>query len=141
MNQSTIERYTKICHAFVKLSDRFQKLDVEHMTLKSKVVQVLRLVKEYKATIEKLNQENQELAISLQAMTLKYERLKGFECFFEADFQTLLHETESQLDLIDETFQEIEADPDPDLNHIDKALLSEYQNCPDSFENFLAEVT
>lgn len=140
MNQPTMERYTRICHAFVRLSDKFQKLDVEYMTLKSKVVQVLRLLKEYKATIETLNQEKQELAASLESMTLRYEKLKDFECFFEPDFQAMLNEAEEQLELIDETLQEIEADPDPDLNHLDKALLSEYRSCPDSFGKPLAEV-
>jgi len=29
------ERYARLCRVYVQLADRFQKLDVEHMTLRS----------------------------------------------------------------------------------------------------------
>lgn len=138
MTQPTTDRYAQICRAFVKLADKFQKLDVEHMTLKSKVVPILRLLRKYKEATETLNQENQALEQALQAITLRYEALKLFDFFLEPEFQALLHEAEVQLELVDETLQEIEDDYAPDLDALDKALLIEYQNYPDNFEARLA---
>lgn len=134
MTQLTTERYAQICRAFVKLADKFQKLDVDHMTLKSRVAQILKLLKNYQSVAEKLNQENQALKQELQAITVKYEALQLFEFFLEPEFQTLLEAAEAQCELIDETLEEMENDRDPDLDELDKKLLSEYQSHPDRFE-------
>lgn len=134
MTQLTTERYAQICRAFVKLADKFQKLDVDHMTLKSKVAQILKLLKNYQTVAEKLNQENQVLKQELQAITVKYEALQLFEFFLEPEFQALLEEAEAQCELVDATLEEIEDDCDPDLDELDKKLLSEYQIRPDRFE-------
>lgn len=133
MTQLTTERYAQICRAFVKLADKFQKLDVDHMTLKSKVAQILKLLKNYQTVAEKLNQENQVLKQELQTVTAKYEALQLFEFFLEPEFQALLEEAEAQCELVDETLEEMEDDCDPDLDELDKRLLSEYQTRPDSF--------
>jgi chromosome segregation ATPase len=137
MTQLTADRSIQVCRAFVKLADRFQKLDVEHMTLKTKVVQILKLLKSYKELAEKLNQEKQELKQELASATLKYEELKVFEVFLEPEFQALLLEAEEQLELVDETLKEIEDDRDPDLDDLDKELLVEYQTAPESFGELL----
>ncbi len=137
MTQLTTDRYTQVCRAFVKLADKFQKLDVEHMTLKTKVVQILKLLKSYKELAEKLSQEKQGLEKELQSMMVKYEELKVFEVFLEPEFQALLSEAEEQLELVDETLKEIEDDRDPDLDDLDKELLVEYQISPESFGELL----
>ena len=137
MTQLTTDRYVQVCRAFVKLADKFQKLDVEHMTLKTKVVQILRLLKSYKELAEKLSQEKQGLEQELQSITLKYEELKVFEVFLEPEFQALLNEAEEQLELVDETLKEIEDDRDPDLDDLDKELLAEYQTLPETFGELL----
>ena len=138
MTQLTTERYAQICRAFVKLADKFQQLDVEHMTLKTKVVPILKLLKKYQEATESLGQEKQALEEALQASTLQYERLKRFEVFLEPEFQALLQDAEAQLTLVDETLEEMADDRDPDLDALDKALLSEYQNQPDLFADSTA---
>jgi chromosome segregation ATPase len=138
MTQLTADRYVEVCRAFVKLADKFQKLDVEHMTLKCKVVQILKLLKSYKELSEKLSQEKQELEQKLHTVTLKYEDLKVFEFLLEPEFQALFKEVEEQLELVDETLKEMEEDRDPDLDDLDKELLVEYQNQPDRFSELLA---
>jgi predicted nucleic acid-binding Zn-ribbon protein len=145
MTQLTTDRYIQVCRAFVKLADKFQQLDVEHMTLKTKVVPILKLLKKYKETAEALSQKNEVLSQknealeqALQAITERYESLKLFEVFLEPDFQALLQDAEDQLALVDETLQEMETDRDPDLDDLDKTLLLEYQNQPETFEARLA---
>jgi predicted nucleic acid-binding Zn-ribbon protein len=74
------ERYTSLCRAYVKLSDRFQQLDVEHMTLKTKVVPLLKSLKTHKAAVERLQKENGQLIQDLQVLTVKHtEEMKPLE--------------------------------------------------------------
>ncbi len=125
------DRYTRLCHSYIKLSDKFQKLDVDHMTLRSKVVPLIKLLQTYKQTIKQLTQDKEALASDLQSMTLKYEELKPLEAFLQPEAQAALAEAEEQLELVDITLQEMESDRDPDLSEIDKAILTEYQANPD----------
>lgn len=127
------DRYTRLCHAYIKLSDKFQKLDVDHMTLRSKIVPLIQALKTYKQLIEDLSQEKQTLEEKLDQMTLKYEELKPLEIFLQPDFQAALCEAEEQMDLIDVTLDEMDSDRDPDLSNLDKELLTEYQNDPEQF--------
>ena len=138
MTQITADRYVQVCRSFVKLADKFQRLDIEHMTLKSKVVQILKLLKSYKEAVDQLNQKNQALEQELQSLTAKYEDLKILECLLEPEFLTLLDEVEEQMELVDETLKEMEDDRDPDLDDLDKELLTEYQTTPENFGELLA---
>jgi predicted nucleic acid-binding Zn-ribbon protein len=124
---------TRLCHAYIKLSDKFQKLDVDYMTLRSKVVPLIKALKVYKQLVEQLSEERQLLKENLQEITQKYEELKPFEIFLEPEFQAILNEAEEQIDLVDTTLNEIESDRDPDLSDVEKALLLEYENDPDKF--------
>ncbi len=127
------ERITRLCHAYIKLSDKFQKLDIEYMTLRSKVVPLIKALKTYKQLLEQLNQEKQALEEKLQETTLKYEELKPLEIFLQLEFQAILTEAEEQVELVETTLYEMESDRDPDLSDIDKELLIQYQNDPEQF--------
>jgi predicted nucleic acid-binding Zn-ribbon protein len=154
------ERYTSLCRAYVKLSDRFQQLDVEHMTLKSKVVPLLKSLKTHKAAVERLQQENGQLVQDLQALTVKYtdemsplqqenqalqqelqtvtakyEALQPFESLLQPDMQAALAEAEEQILLVDETIEEIDQNGDPDLSPSEQQLLAEYWVAPDMFDS------
>jgi predicted nucleic acid-binding Zn-ribbon protein len=128
------ERYNQLSHTYIKLADQFQKLDVDYMTLRSKVVPLLRALKSYKATVETLKQQNLDLEQELRTVTQKYEELKPFAAFLSPEFQQVLSEAEEQLALVDETLKEIDQDRDPGLSEADKSLLLEHQNDPSQFE-------
>lgn len=121
------ERYNHLCSSYLQLADKFQKLDVEHMSLKSKVVPLIKALKAYKDTVETLQQENANLAEELQIITAHYEQLKPLEALLQPDLQEKLAEVEEQMALVDETMREMEEDSTPDLSEEDKLLLEEYQ--------------
>ncbi len=127
------ERYTRLCRAYVKLADKFQKLDVEHMTLRSKVVPLLKALKVQRQMVEQLQQEKTTLAAELQSTTSKYEALQHLEPLLQPDMQAALVEAEEQLALVDTTLVEMDCDRDPDLNDDDKQILNDYQQQPESF--------
>lgn len=120
------ERYIYLCRCYIELADKFQKLDVEHMTLKSKMVPVLKAMKTCKQTIEQLTQEKLELEQKLKAVTAHYEELKSFEVLLQPETQAVLAEAEEQMSLVQETLLEIDQDSDPGMSEADKLLLEEY---------------
>jgi predicted nucleic acid-binding Zn-ribbon protein len=128
------ERYTHLCRSYVKLSDQFQKLDVDHMTLKSKVVPLLKSLRTHQSVVSQLQQENLQLTQQLQQLMTQYEALKPLEIFLQPDLQAALSEAEEQALLVEQTLQEIAEDRDPDLSESEKALLAEYQQTPQAFE-------
>ena len=128
------ERYIHLCRSYIQLSEKFQKLDVEHTTLRREIVPVLDNLKTYKQVVEKLEQEKSELEEKLKTINEKYEHLKQFEILEHPDIQAELREAESQIALVEETVQEIEENRDPDLNEAEKMLLNEYQSNPKAFE-------
>ncbi|MDX2215771.1 MAG: hypothetical protein SFY66_21085 [Oculatellaceae cyanobacterium bins.114] len=121
------DRYARLSRAYTQLSERFQKLDVEHMTLKSKLLPLLKTVKAWKQTIATLKQEKADLEAQLQLVSGKYEELRVFELLLEAAAQADLIEAEEQVKLVEQTIQEFEADAAPDLNDTEKQLLLEYE--------------
>lgn len=134
------ERYNRLCYSYIQLSEKFQKLDVDYMDLKTKVVPVLKLLKAYKQAVEQLSQEKSALEDKLEAVTSKYETLKSLEGLLEPATQSLLAEAEEQMELVASTIQEIESDTDPDLSEADKRLLNEYYSSPDEFNSTNGEV-
>lgn len=156
------DRYTRLCNAYIQLADKFQKLDVEHMSLRSKVVPALHALKSAKQMIEQLKQdklaleaklevvsaefaqdkqlltdefeqEKQLLTEKLQAITAQYAELKPLEALLDPGTQATLLEAEEQVALIDDTLKEMEGDRDPDLTVEDKQILEEYQTSPEAF--------
>ncbi|MBD2462916.1 hypothetical protein H6G89_17895 [Oscillatoria sp. FACHB-1407] len=127
------DRYARLSRAYVQLSERFHKLDVEHMTLKSKLLPLLKTVKSWKQTIATLKQDKTDLEAQLQTLSAKYEELRVFELLLEAAAQADLIEAEEQVKLVEQTIQEFEADADPDLSETEKQLLLEYETESASF--------
>ena len=140
-------RYQRLSTAYIDLADQFQQLDVEHMTLRSKVAPLVKALQGYKALVEQLKQENRqlaenqaELAETNHELTLKQSalmqrvaslsdrvnQLGALEGLLETNCQTLLDEAEQQMALVTETIEEREAEPDPDLSAADRALLESY---------------
>ena len=150
-----VERYTRLCRAYVKLSERFHQLDVEHMKLKGNMVPLLKAVKTYKSKNAQLVQENQTLQQALTAVEDRHrsqvqdlvasyeeqleslksqvEELKALEWLTTEEAQRDLAEAEHQVALDEETFQEIAQDASPDLTEDEKALLLEYHANPADF--------
>lgn len=133
MNKNLPVSFEKLCRSYVKMADRFQQLDVEYMTLKSKIVPLLKQLRGYQQTVETLKRENGDLKTELETMTAKYEELKPFEELLNPELQGLLQEAEEQIDLVDETLKEMERDRDPDLSEDDKALIEAFKTDPNAF--------
>ncbi len=144
------ERYVRLSRAYIKLADKFHKLDVEHMALRGKVVPLLRAVKAHRSTIDQLNEENlalktqlteltiaseriQALEAQLDVVTIQYCALQPLEALLQSDVQEALIDAEQQMELVDATVDEMDDDRDPDLNADDKQLLQEYENDPTQF--------
>ncbi len=125
--------FAKLCRSYVKLADKFQQLDVEYMTLKGKIVPLLKQLKAYRDAVEALKSEKQEMRAELDVVTAKYEELKVFEELLSPGMQALLQEAQDQVNLVDETLVEMEQDDDPDLSKDDKELLSAFRENPDAF--------
>lgn len=138
--KSTVDRYKRLAESYIKLADQFHQLDVEHMTLKQKVVPVLKALRKYQSLTAQLKQDKVELLQKIQALTdekldlqttiatmqTKFEDLADLEALLQPETQDLLMEAEQQIDLVEETLQEMALDSDPDLSQSDKQLLETY---------------
>jgi chromosome segregation ATPase len=151
------ERYTRLCRSYVQLADKFQQLDIDHMSLRGQVAPLLKSLKTHQLVVEKLQQEKAQLEVelqtvtthyeelkplvqekvtweaTLQAVTAKYEALRPLEALLEPEVQTALTAAEEQLDLVDETLQEMAIAADPDLDAEAKQLLADYAANPQAF--------
>ncbi|MFH7245386.1 MAG: hypothetical protein ACHWZW_21315 [Spirulina sp.] len=156
MNQ-TVERYTRLCRAYVQLSERFHQLDVEHMTLKGQVVPLLRALKAQQTRLKQMQTEKEALQQALdqrmaqhrqdmQTLTRTYEErlsslshhleeLRPLERLLSSDMSQDLAVAEEQMDLVEATLQEMSEDNDPDLTSDEKALLAAYRANPAAFLN------
>lgn len=151
-----VERYTRLCRSYVRLSERFQELDVAHMTLKKQAVSLLAAYQQEQARHRQQREENQFLTKALEASKAEHDAtIQDLIHTYEARIQTLtteldallplqqvvfseeaqaaLREAESQEELLEETFQEIDADDAPDLTSEEKALLAEFRANPSLF--------
>ncbi|HIK46179.1 MAG TPA: hypothetical protein IGR64_15045, partial [Leptolyngbyaceae cyanobacterium M65_K2018_010] len=150
-----VERYTRLSRAYVQLSERFHRLDVEHMTLKGQVIPLLRAVKVQQVRLQQVQAENQALQQALerqaaehrqeiQNLTQIYEErlhnlshhldeLKPLEHLFSLEVQEELSEAEAQMELVEATLEEIAEDSCPDLSEEEKRLLAAYHTDPEAF--------
>ena len=76
-----VERYTRLCRAYVTLAERFHQLDVDHMTLKGQMVPLLKALKAHQAKLKAVEAEKTELQVTLQQ---------------QVQIQTLLDQQEAQ---------------------------------------------
>lgn len=150
-----VERYTRLCRAYVELSERFHQLDVDHMTLKGQVVPLLKALKAHqvklkaaeaeKAQIQaRLDQQAAQHLQELQQLTKTYEdqlqalssqvaELKPLEQLLSGETHHELGVAEEQMELVEATFLEIEQDSSPDLSSEEKSLLAAYRADPNGF--------
>jgi len=150
-----VERYTRLCRAYVQLSERFHQLDVDHMTLKGQVVPLLKALKiqqdrlrqaqsEKVAMEQTLDQRIVQHRQDMQALTRTYEErldslshhieeLRPLEQLLSSEVFHELAAAEAQMELVDTTFQEMSEDDDPDLTADEKALLAAYRANPEAF--------
>ncbi|MEO0458813.1 MAG: hypothetical protein AAF152_19840 [Cyanobacteria bacterium P01_A01_bin.114] len=168
--KSTAERYRCLAEGYVNLSDKFHQLDVAHMTLKKKLVPVIKAIKDYQALTNQLKQDKAELEQTVQALTARQQRLEeailiqkaneaelsatvqtltdekatlqasltavqtqydalaDLEALLQGEPQAMLTEAEQQMELVEETLQEMTLDSDPDLSEADKLLINSYQD-------------
>ncbi|MEB3290426.1 MAG: penicillin acylase family protein [Leptolyngbya sp.] len=155
IHQQLVERYTRLCRAYVQLSDRFHQLDVNHMTLKGQVVPLLKALKIQQDRLRQMQTDKETLQETLaqrvtqhrqdlQALTRTYEeRLASLSHHIE-ELQSLegllssaachdLAIAEEQMDLVEATLHEMAEDDDPDLSADEKALLAAYRANPEAF--------
>ena len=150
-----VERYTRLCRAYVTLSERFHQLDVDHMTLKGQVIPLLKALKAHQAKLKAVEAEKAELHLALdrqaeqhrqelQQLTQTYEdqlqalasraaELQSLEQLLNGEVHHELAVAEEQMDLVETTFQEIEEDSSPDLSSEEQALLAAYRADPEAF--------
>jgi len=109
------------------------------MTLKSKLVVLLKALKNYRNKIVALRQENQALRDELRLsqercklLTEEKDALKMFEPLLTPELSTLIAEAEEQSTLVNETIREMDTDAAPDLDAGDRLLLSEFYHDPTS---------
>ncbi|MDS3861670.1 hypothetical protein RIF25_12730 [Thermosynechococcaceae cyanobacterium BACA0444] len=127
---NTAHRYLRLCQAYVQLADKFTQLDVEQMTLREKLIPFLLAFKHYKELSEQLANENTSLQAELEDIRQRYAQLNAAENQFApeltSELEAALLEAEEQMALVEETIQEQNMDPDPDLLPVEKLLLDEY---------------
>ncbi|MGB3201359.1 MAG: hypothetical protein WBA99_10675 [Nodosilinea sp.] len=150
-----VERYTRLCRAYVSLSERFHQLDVDHMTLKGQVVPLLKALKAHQAKLKTVESEKADLQVlldqqaaqhrqELQQLTKTYEEqlqaianhvseLQHLEQLLNRETYHELSIAEEQMELVETTFLEIDQDSSPDLSSEEKSLLAAYQADPNAF--------
>jgi chromosome segregation ATPase len=154
MNQM-VERYTRLCRAYVQLSERFNQLDVEHMTLKGQVVPLLKTLKAQQARLQEMQAEKETWQHALDRQLAQHrQELQTLTRTYEERLETLSHHVEElkplehllspaayqdlavaeqQMELVEVTLQEMDEDSSPDLTEEEKALLAAYRSDPEAF--------
>ena len=138
--ENIVDSFANLCDSYITLADRFQQLDVDHMTLKGKVVPLLKTLQTYQQAIATLQAENkslhQELSSSKEeckTLIAKNEALQSLEPLLSSEMTTLLTNAEEQAALVKETIDEMDANNDPDLSADEKSLLAVFYNDPERF--------
>ncbi|WP_299402351.1 hypothetical protein [Acaryochloris sp. IP29b_bin.148] len=102
------------------LTERQTHLQENQLTLQAKEV-------ELSMTVNTLTKENTDLQAVLQDFQTKYEVVADFESLLASEPQAMLTEAEQQMELVEETLQEIALNSDPDLSQEEKQLIEAYQ--------------
>ncbi len=135
------QRYLRLCQAYSQLAERYTKLDIDHMTLRERLVPFLMAFKYYKQLAEQLSAEKLAMQQELNDLRDRYQLLASQNNGVPANDELLaaLSEAEEQMSLIEETLQEQEADLDPNLLPIEKQLLEEYTAGAGDFQALLPQ--
>jgi chromosome segregation ATPase len=92
-----VERYTRLCRAYVTLAERFHQLDVDHMTLKGQMVPLLKALKAHQAKLKAVEAEKTELQVTLQQQVQIQTLLDQQEAQHRQELQQLTQTYESKL--------------------------------------------
>ncbi|NER00381.1 MAG: hypothetical protein F6K30_27405 [Cyanothece sp. SIO2G6] len=137
-----VASFTRLCESYIDLAERFQRLDIEHMTLKEKLVPLLKTLRSDRQEISRLQDEKQSLENELykareacNVLVAEKIALKALEPLLSEKVIRLLNEAGEQMELVNETINEIEANDQPNLGAEDKALLDHFYADPDAFTN------
>ncbi|MGB6017752.1 MAG: hypothetical protein WBG32_23660, partial [Nodosilinea sp.] len=85
-----VERYTRLCRAYVGLSERFHQLDVDHMTLKGQVVPLLKALKAHQAKLKAVETEKADLQAHFDQQTAQHrQELQQLTKTYEERLQAL----------------------------------------------------
>ncbi len=104
-----VERYTRLCRAYVSLSERFHQLDVEHMTLKEQVVPLLKAFKAQQARLKTAEAENTRLQSLLsQQEAHRQTALDQQEALHRQDLQQLTTTYEERLQALSSHVAELQ---------------------------------
>lgn len=135
------QRYLRLCQAYSQLAERYTKLDIDHMTLREKLVPFLMAFKFYRQMTEQLTAEKEALQRELNDLRDRYQLLvnQNGSVPVNEELLTALAEAEEQMGLIEETLREQEADPDPNLLPLEKQLLEEYTKGSVDFQALLPQ--
>lgn len=102
------------------LTERQQRLEENQLTLQAKEV-------ELSMTVNTLTKENTDLQANLKEFQTKFDAVADFESLLESEPQAILAEAEQQMELVEETLQEIALNSDPDLSQEEQQLVEAYQ--------------
>lgn len=102
------------------LTERQLSLEENQLALQAKEVELTK-------KITALMAENTALQATLQDFQTKYDTLAEFETLLKSDPQAILVEAEQQMELVEETLQEIALNSDPDLSKDEQQLIEAYQ--------------
>ena len=135
------QRYLRLCQAYSQLAERYTKLDIDHMTLREKLVPFLMAFKYYKQMTEQLAAEKEAMQRELNELRDRYQLLvsQNGNAPINEELLSALAEAEEQMELIEETFKEQAADPDPNLLPLEKQLLEEYTKGSGHFQALLPQ--
>ncbi len=127
-----------------RLKQQKREMEQELAALTKSQVEMMAMVAEQQeqgaqlsATIQTLSEEKVSLEAELLAVQAKYDAVAEFEVLIQPDPEAILATAEQQMELVEETLNEMIANSDPDLSEVDKQLIEIYQS---EFEDFTAVV-
>lgn len=137
----TIKAYKALT---LRLKQQKAELEVELEALTRSQVDLMAMVAnqqetevELSAIIQTLGEEKSSLEVELVALQAKYDAVAEFEALIQPEPESILATAEQQMELVEETLNEMIANSDPDLTEVDKQLIALYQS---EFEDFTAVV-
>jgi len=69
------QRYLRLCQAYSQLAERYTKLDIDHMTLRERLVPFLMAFKYYKQMAEQLSAEKLAMQQEINDLRDRYQTL------------------------------------------------------------------
>ncbi|MGB3135180.1 MAG: hypothetical protein WBG38_00965 [Nodosilinea sp.] len=103
-----VERYTRLCRAYVSLAERFNQLDVDHMTLKGQVVSLLKTLKTRQAQLNDVESEKAQLAADLKQSHVQLQAAVEQQGAHQQELQQLTQVYEDRLQTLSSRVAELQ---------------------------------